>query len=79
MKELRDRDIHLMFCRITRETDKMISCFEGHYNDNIKHELISKDLFGAEEVSVFGGKQTTTHLCVLEPRYRLFSFCVLSG
>ena len=46
MKDLKEKDIHLLFCRITQKTDMMINEFARHYNDGVKFELKSKDVFG---------------------------------
>ena len=46
MKNLKEKEIHLLFCRITQRTDKMIHEFARHYNDGVKFELTSKDVFG---------------------------------
>ena len=50
MSDLKEKDIHFLFCRITDITDKMIKEFSKHYNDNVKFELVSKDVFGHHTV-----------------------------
>ena len=46
MADLKAKEIHLLFCRITHKTDKMVNEFARHYNDGVKFELTLKDVFG---------------------------------
>ena len=50
MSRLKEKDIHLLFCRITHATDKMMQEFVRHYNDDVTFELMWKDVFGNCEV-----------------------------
>ena len=50
MARLKEKDIHLLFCRITHDTDKMMHEFVQHYNDDATFELMWKDVFGNCEV-----------------------------
>ena len=54
MENLKEKDIHLLFCRITPKTDMMINEFARHYNDGVKFELTSKDVFGDCTVHAIG-------------------------
>lgn len=52
MEKLKARDIHLMFCRITNRTDKMITEFARHYDNDCGFELVAQDIFGSDQVAV---------------------------
>lgn len=65
MEKLKAKDIHLMFCRITDRTDKMIAQFARDYNDKCKFELNSKDIFGTGQVIVWSPLRWRTIECLL--------------
>ena len=50
MKRLRENKIHLLFCRITKYTDKMIERFKECYDEG-KYCLESRDLVPQEGTS----------------------------
>ena len=50
MQKLKDKEIHLLACKITDKTNKMIQHFAKHYNDGVKHELVAKSIFGNQQV-----------------------------